>query len=205
MSKRSGPETKSRILAAAEKLFSEVGFDGANVDDIAKEAGVNKALIYYYFKNKDDILDTLFTSLIDGAKQILVRNADNFKDINIEENSRMLFNTYIDFIIKKKNIIKIAIAESTKTSSTFSVVIKLGDLLVNAEIQGLQKLCQDKGIYFSSNQENLVTEFFTGIMPLFSYALYKDEWKSFYKISEEELCENFYKAFKKTHIAAHLK
>ena len=42
---------KGKDLSAAEDIFSEVGFDGARVDDIAKDAGVNKA-IYYYFKSK---------------------------------------------------------------------------------------------------------------------------------------------------------
>ena len=58
------PRTKLKILKAAEKLFAEKGFDGARVDDIAGNAGVNKALIYYYFKSKRDILEELFSDLI---------------------------------------------------------------------------------------------------------------------------------------------
>ena len=47
-------------------------------------------------------------------------------------------------------------------------------------------------------------EFFTGIMPLFTFALYKDEWEKFYNVSEAELDEKFYQAFKKTHLGAHI-
>ena len=49
MEKKDVVGSKERILAASEQIFAEVGFDGARVDDIALKAGVNKALIYYYF------------------------------------------------------------------------------------------------------------------------------------------------------------
>jgi TetR/AcrR family transcriptional regulator len=45
--------TRQAILAAAEKVFAESGLAGARTDAIAARAGVNKALLYYYFKSKD--------------------------------------------------------------------------------------------------------------------------------------------------------
>ena len=51
-------------MAAAEKIFAEQGIDGARTDAIARAARVNKALLYYYFKSKEDLhrftLQTLF-------------------------------------------------------------------------------------------------------------------------------------------------
>ena len=47
------PETRAAILRAAEHIFAEHGLAGARTDAIAAAAGVNKALIYYYFKSKD--------------------------------------------------------------------------------------------------------------------------------------------------------
>jgi len=52
-------EAKERIIAASIKQFSEKGFDGTRVNEIAESADVNKALIYYYFENKEAILDQL--------------------------------------------------------------------------------------------------------------------------------------------------
>lgn len=189
----------------AEKIFSAAGYDGARVDDIAREAGVNKALIYYYFKSKGDILDTLFVSLIDDAKQILIKSAEDPVDMRCDD-YRQAFDVYLDFIKNKRNIIKIAIAESAKASPGVSVVMTLSELLMNAEMERIRKVYSAKGFSFPADeQENLVMEFFTGLMPLFGFALYKDEWENVYKVSEENLCENFYRAFKKTHLAAHLK
>ncbi len=45
--------TVLRILEAAMDIFSEVGFNGARVDEIAKRAGVNKATIYYHIGDKE--------------------------------------------------------------------------------------------------------------------------------------------------------
>ncbi len=44
--------TRTAVLNAAARSFSHRGFDGVGVDDIARAAGVNKAMIYYHFKDK---------------------------------------------------------------------------------------------------------------------------------------------------------
>jgi len=53
-------EKRERILAAAERVFARHGFFTAKVTDVAKEAGVADGTIYLYFKNKDDLLISLF-------------------------------------------------------------------------------------------------------------------------------------------------
>ena len=44
--------TRAAVTAAAADAFSQRGFDGVIVDDIARAAGVNKAMIYYHFEDK---------------------------------------------------------------------------------------------------------------------------------------------------------
>ena len=46
-------KTPIRILEAADKLFSQIGFDGVSVNDVAVEARVNKASVFYHFGNKE--------------------------------------------------------------------------------------------------------------------------------------------------------
>jgi TetR/AcrR family transcriptional regulator len=48
-------QTRDRILNAAVRQFSANGLAGARTEQIAEEAGVNKALLYYYFKSKEDL------------------------------------------------------------------------------------------------------------------------------------------------------
>lgn len=55
-------DKRERILDAAEHVFAQHGFFAAKVSEIAKEAGVADGTIYLYFKNKDDLLISLFES-----------------------------------------------------------------------------------------------------------------------------------------------
>lgn len=62
---------RDRILDAAERVFAQRGFYAAKVADIAREAGVADGTIYLYFKNKDDLLISLFESRMVRVNQIL--------------------------------------------------------------------------------------------------------------------------------------
>lgn len=53
--RNSSAETKARVLQAAIREFSERGFDGARVDQIAQRAGANKFSVYAYFSSKDEL------------------------------------------------------------------------------------------------------------------------------------------------------
>lgn len=53
-------EKRRQILAAATRVFAKKGYTGTRVGDIATEAGIAYGLIYHYFKNKEDILNSLF-------------------------------------------------------------------------------------------------------------------------------------------------
>lgn len=62
--------TRSEILIASEIEFSEKGFSGARVDEIAARAGVNKNLIYKYFGNKESLYKTVFVIVYDRFSTI---------------------------------------------------------------------------------------------------------------------------------------
>jgi len=51
--------TRAAILAAAAKIFAKTGLAGARTDSIAAAAGVNKAMLYYYFKSKDGLYEAV--------------------------------------------------------------------------------------------------------------------------------------------------
>ena len=51
---------EERILAAAKKVFTTKGMAGARMQDIADEAGINKALVHYYFRDKDKLFEVVF-------------------------------------------------------------------------------------------------------------------------------------------------
>jgi len=58
--KKKNQGAEERILAAARKVFTTRGMAGARMQDIADEAGINKALLHYYFRDKDKLFETIF-------------------------------------------------------------------------------------------------------------------------------------------------
>lgn len=63
----SRPDSRHRIIAAAAAEFAARGFDGANVDRIARGARVNKAMIYYHFRNKAALYSEIVQDFIRAA------------------------------------------------------------------------------------------------------------------------------------------
>ena len=57
---RANGETRDAILDAAEDLFSKHGFYGVTIREVAREAGVDTALVHYYFGAKRDLFDSVF-------------------------------------------------------------------------------------------------------------------------------------------------
>lgn len=64
-SKRDAQLTKANILKSAMKLFSIKGFDATTVDDIAATCSVNKAMVYYYYKNKSGLYEQVMVTLME--------------------------------------------------------------------------------------------------------------------------------------------
>ncbi|MES2810860.1 MAG: TetR/AcrR family transcriptional regulator [Bacteroidota bacterium] len=86
------------ILLVAEKLFSEHGFDGTSIRDIAKEASINIAMISYYFGSKEKLLEAL---IINRISDLRLQMENLFKeDLSPFEKIDKLIELYITRINK---------------------------------------------------------------------------------------------------------
>lgn len=105
-------KARERILNASIKLFSEKGYDGTRVNEISEAAQVNKALIYYYFKSKEaileNLLETLFTDLSNLAASFIREHIIKMiKDGSLDiEEDRFHFNDEqsLDFFLQNVHI-----------------------------------------------------------------------------------------------------
>jgi TetR/AcrR family transcriptional regulator len=61
-------QTRTRILDAAIREFSSNGLAGARTEQIAEAAGVNKALLYYYFRSKDELYQAALETVVEGVR-----------------------------------------------------------------------------------------------------------------------------------------
>jgi TetR/AcrR family fatty acid metabolism transcriptional regulator len=68
------PEKRRAILHAAVRVFAEKGYHGCRIADVASAAGVAYGLVYHYFRNKDELLESVFAEqwaiLINALKAI---------------------------------------------------------------------------------------------------------------------------------------
>ena len=74
---RDGEVTKRIIIKTAGKLFSEKGFNGVSIRDLAKACGLSGPLILHHFKNKDGVYDAVRLSLIEKYIPLF---EDNYND-----------------------------------------------------------------------------------------------------------------------------
>lgn len=88
--------TEDKIFEAATEVFVEKGMDGARMQDIANRAGINKALLHYYFRTKEK----LFTTVFEMIARKLFRKFSPLLDENLtlEDKIRFFFKEHITFL-----------------------------------------------------------------------------------------------------------
>lgn len=89
-------ESRAAILRAAVREFAQEGIAGARTEAIAKAAGVNKALLYYYFEDKEGlygaVLDQVFAGLLENVLPVFAR------DLTPGEKIRAYVGAHFDYI-----------------------------------------------------------------------------------------------------------
>ncbi|MBZ5856765.1 TetR/AcrR family transcriptional regulator [Flavihumibacter profundi] len=91
-------EKQVAILLATEQLIAEKGYSASSVRDIAQAAGVNVAMISYYFGSKEKLLEALFVYRIDSSRVVLQALLENTV-LNPFEKLEILVTSYVDKLI----------------------------------------------------------------------------------------------------------
>ncbi len=136
--KRLPGTTLERILQTARKHFALKGFSGTRVDEIAKDAKVNKAMIYYHFKNKEDLYRTVFMSVAPFSHT-------DFDDIILtEENPQTKLRNFICaiFNVFEKNPEFVKLAQWELASGPLFMPVFIHDFVLPV-VQKIWKLIED--------------------------------------------------------------
>jgi TetR/AcrR family transcriptional regulator len=89
-------QTEEKIFDSATVVFQEKGMDGARMQDIANRAGINKALLHYYFRTKDLLFEAVFQKV---AGRLFNKFAPVFEeDLSLEEKIRFFYKEHITFM-----------------------------------------------------------------------------------------------------------
>lgn len=102
-------DTKQKIILAAIKEFSLKGKAGARVDAIASEAGVNKAMLYYYYSSKDilfqESLRNIFSLIIEKQRYFVDRKGP------LKQKMRIMVSKIVDMLQERPEFIRLLMHE----------------------------------------------------------------------------------------------
>jgi len=104
------------IIAAAERLFADQGYANTSIADIAKAAGVSKALIYHHFANKDELLGQI-------TEGVRVPTAEKIRAIlrsneTVKAKLRAIIEAFTDAAYSQREAVKILTYEEFSSNDT---------------------------------------------------------------------------------------
>jgi len=154
MSQSEKENTEEKILEAAKKIFVTKGNDGARMQEIADEAGINKSLLHYYYRSKEKLFSAVFQFAFKKFAPNLMGIFENEGDIFTKISS--FIHSYIDIIAKNPFIPMFILNEVNKKNAGFvGIIIKNSG--INIDI--LEKIIEkevEKGTIKSTDAKHLI-------------------------------------------------
>ncbi len=121
MIKTGKENTEEKILEAAKKVFVEKGNDGARMQEIANEAGINKSLLHYYYRSKEKLFVAVFEFAFKNFAPDLLGIFESKYDIFTK--IRTFICSYIDLINKNPFIPVFILNEANKKDVGFVAMV----------------------------------------------------------------------------------
>ncbi|MBN1649662.1 MAG: TetR/AcrR family transcriptional regulator [Spirochaetales bacterium] len=198
-------EARNRILKAAQSEFAEKGFDGARTDSIARKAGVNKALIYYYFKGKDHLFSTLVEDFFTEMKKFLEQVIGGLNLVQTDSLDAA-FEAIFAFLEAREDLIRLVFTESLKKGSDDMALFEFVSMCIGEDRDSLADLMVAAASDIRKDlslEEIRVTEFYTLFGPVILYLLLRGKWEAFFTVDRETLKKQFIAAISRTHVSYH--
>jgi len=115
-------ETEQKIIRAATDIFLQKGKDGARMQEIAREAGINQALLHYYFRSKEKLYRQVFVSEVREFMDAIFHSMVETDDI--AEFIRSFIYRYIDQLAQNPQVIRFILWEIERGGSLFAEVFQ---------------------------------------------------------------------------------
>ena len=133
-------------MVAAEDLFAEKGFDGTSVRDIAQQAGVNLAMISYYFGSKEKLLESLIEFRA-GYVYGILEELNKDETLNPWDKIDRLVDFYVDRILNNLRFHNIMYQESSTRSEDIRIRTKAIKIRNLEQIAKIITDGQQKGLF----------------------------------------------------------
>jgi AcrR family transcriptional regulator len=184
-----------RILNAAKGVFSEKGYDGASMTEIAKRANVNKALLYYYFDSKKGIFEELvtrYTKEVTEMQDVFVRTT---KEMNVDS-----FKEYYDQLFvqlgQRKEILRILMIETLKGASGAVSLFELMEPAIRNYSRYSKAFASDD----KENEKLQIRTFFFSIVPIYIFLMLGDKWADHNGLDKQKVEKDFLDSLKEIYI-----
>ena len=125
--------TEEKILEAASEVFTEKGFAGTRTRDIAEKAGINLALLNYYFRSKEKLFEQVMkikVVLLFGKIFPILSN----EKTSLEEKIDLASEKYFEILSKNPNLPLFVISEIQKKNSNITKIIPVNKIFENSVI-----------------------------------------------------------------------
>ena len=188
-------QTKEKILAAALDEFAAKGFAGTRVDQIARAAGVNKAMIYYHFAGKEDLFNELFQSEMALLKQELGLVMEQ-RDIHSVQAMTLAVGDLLEYAGRKKKLLQVLMSGAILSESIQPQLFKLLDFTSGVGLEIAQKAGRAPA---EMTGDEILHELFTGLLPLIQFVILRDGLKAYYGWDEGRLNAYFIAAWLHQH------
>lgn len=123
--------TEDKILIAASKVFTEKGFSGTRTRDIAEEAGINLALLNYYFRTKEKLFEQVMKVKIILLFGQIIPIVTNEKT-SLDEKIDLASVKYFDILTKNPNLPIFVLSEIQKKTSDVKSILPFEKVLNNS-------------------------------------------------------------------------
>ena len=134
--------TEDRIVDAAKKVFINKGMDGARMQEIANEAGINKALLHYYFRTKNKLFEKVF-SLVFGDVLHVIEQAVT-KETDFEQFLENFIRQYIRLLKNKPFIPQFVIHELNRKPERIVAQIQNKNVIKQQLFNIIEKAVKEK-------------------------------------------------------------
>ncbi|NME70258.1 TetR/AcrR family transcriptional regulator [Flammeovirga aprica] len=137
-------DSREKILEVARDIFQKKGKSGTRMQEIADTAGVNKALLHYYFKNKEGLFKEVFVDLI--RKMLLPLKQQMFqKGIPLEDRIQNFVEGYINSLKENPLLLTFILGELSMNNMPFVPPPEISEGIVQLGVE-LQEDEEFKGI-----------------------------------------------------------
>lgn len=177
-------KTEGKILDAAKKIFIEKGLDGARMQEIANEAGINKALLHYYYRSKNQLFEAVYEQVF---KEMLPKMYGLFmQETSLLDIIPQFFELHMEFLKRNPSIPLFILMEIKKVPDFMKRMMDKNQIDVLAAVKVKVAAAVNAGLIRSIKGEDLILNMLS--LSVFQFAA-APMYQAVAGITEEEYFE----------------